>query len=419
MARLILPGGAALRNPNTVVALGDSRVAQIHSDAPAGFRNKSAYNHFSMGNALAGNRAILVQNLGVSGDRTDQTLARLGTALASGAQYLYIHVGVNDIAQAYPSATTSGVTAWLNIKTMIDSAVAIGMRPIVVLEPGANNFSTAQIGQLIILQQYEREYAETCPGMILFDLPAALYTPSASSTTALALQGSVDGTHEGNLGGYLGGLAFSSLLQSIMPAVPHGTRSAVENPTTSLTNLMANPTFTTTSGGVAGGGITGTVAGSWTVSRTNTSTGTASVGVAGDGSGLTEQVLACTFAAAGDEVNVHQDAALANWSQGDILQATAEVSVDAGSSNLAGVYLYLQANGSGNGFSAITAMDGYCVGLGATTTSAYKVNLKTEKLIVPNFATKTWATCHVKAVAAGAGSATVRVRRVQLRKRFT
>jgi lysophospholipase L1-like esterase len=418
MARLILPG-TKLLNPNTVVALGDSRVAQIHADAPSAFRNKTAYNHFSMGNALANNRAILVQNLGVSGDRTDQALARLPAALASGAQWLYIHVGVNDIAQAYPTATTSGVTAWLNIKTMIDSAVAIGMRPIVVLEPGANNFSTAQIGQLIILQQYEREYAETCPGMILFDLPAALYNPAATSTTALAIQGSIDGTHEGNLGGYLGGAAFSSLLQSIMPTRPHGTRSQTENPTTSLTNLMANGMFTTTTGGVLGGGNSGTVAGSWTGSRTNTSTGAYSVGTASDGSGLTEQVMACTFAAAGDEVNIHQDAAIGNWSPGDIVQASAEVSVDSGSSNLAGVYLYVQANGSGNGTSAQTAMDGYCVGLGAGPTTAYKTYLLTEKLVIPNFSTKTWLTCHVKAVAAGAGSATVRVRRVQLRKRFT
>lgn len=418
MARLYLPGSPALRNPNTVVALGDSRVAQIHGDAPGAFRNKTAYNHFSAGNALANNRAVLVQNLGVSGDRMDQVLARLPTALASGAQWLYIHAGVNDIAQAYPSATTSGVTAWLNIKTMIDAAVSIGMRPLVVLEPGATNYSTAQIGQLIILQQYTREYAETCPGMVLFDLPAALYNPASASSTTVTLQGSTDGTHEGNLGGYLGGVAFSSLLQSIMPPRPHGTRSPVDA-TVSLTNLMSNSMFTTTSGGVLGGGNTGTLAGSWTGSRTNTSSCAYSVGAAADGSGLTEQVMACTFAAAGDEINIHQDATLANWSQGDIVQASAEVVVDSGSSNLAGVCLYIQANGSGNGFAAMTAMDGYCTGLGAGPTTGYRTFLLTEKLVIPNYATKTWLTCHVKAFASGVGSATVRVRRVQLRKRFT
>jgi lysophospholipase L1-like esterase len=407
------------RHPNTVVALGDSRAAQIHADGI--FKNKTGYNHFSVGNALAGNRAILLRNFGVSGDRTDQILTRLKPAIDTGAYVLYIIAGCNDIAQNYPTATTSGVTAFANIKLMIDAGVDNGMLPLVVLEPGANNMTPAMIGQLMILQELLREYAETCPHMVLFDLPAAIYNMAATSTTALALLGTVDGVHEGSLGGYLGGKAFAQILTAIMPPRPHGFRSAVENTTNSPLNLTVNPMFTGLDTGTVGAGLTGKIATGFVGSRAGGATAIASVSAAADGSGLWEQVLQCTFTAAGDEVNVHQDVPTTLWNNGEILQSHAEVVVDAGSVNLCGAYLYLQANGTIGGSSvAITAMDGYVNGTqhGVTTTEGFRLNYSTEKLIVPNYDVKSWVTAHVKVVGAGAGTATVRVRRFGVRKRF-
>jgi lysophospholipase L1-like esterase len=407
------------RHPNTVVALGDSRAAQIHADGI--FKNKSGYNHFSMGNALAGNRAILLRNFGNSGDRSDQILTRLKPAIDTGAYVLYIIAGVNDIAQNYPTATTSGVTAFANIKLMIDAGVDNGMLPLVVLEPGANNMTPAQIGQLIILQELLREYAETCPHIVLFDLPAAIYNMAATSTSALALLGTIDGVHEGSLGGYLGGKAFAQILMAIMPPRPHGFRSAVETQSISPFNLTVNPMFTGLDTGTVGTGLTGKIATGFVGSRSGGGTAVASVAASSDGSGLWEQVLQCTFAAAGDEVNVHQDIPTNLWNAGDILQSHAEVVVDAGSVNLCNAYLYLQANGTIGGTQvATTSMDGYVNGTqhGATTTEGFRLNYSTEKLIVPNYDVKSWVTAHVKVVGAGVGSATVRVRRFGVRKRF-
>lgn len=413
---LIVPaatGSTKLNSYNTVVALGDSRVAQMHAD-PACL-NRTAYNHFTMGNALAGNRAILVKNLGVSGDRTDQALGRLQEAITSGAAWMYIHVGVNDIAQNYPTAGTSGVTAFNNIVLMVEGAMSVGMRCIVALEPGANNFTVAQITQMIELNERLRWYAETSSNnIILFDIPAAIYDHTNVATGALAILGSIDGTHEGNLGGYLAGKAFAALLTSIMPPRPHGDHSSAMIPGTSLRTLMNNPIMANGSGGVLGTGITGTVAGFWSTARSGSSTAVASVGSTSDG--RKEQVMACTFAAAGDEILFTQDVPNANWSSGDILQAEAEVAVDAGSSNLCGVYSYVQVYGDSN---PVTAMDGYGVGKGAGTTEGYTVKLITEKLVVPQYTTQNWLTVHVRATAAGAGSATFRVRNVQLRKRFS
>ncbi|MBR1173909.1 hypothetical protein JQ617_08085 [Bradyrhizobium sp. KB893862 SZCCT0404] len=421
MARLYSPGLLTKFNDNTVVGLGDSRVAQIHADGA--FLNKNAQNHFTMGNALAGNRAVLVKNLGVSGDRTDQILARLSAALATGAKWLYIHAGCNDIGQNYPTATTSGITAWTNIKTMIDAAVAIGMKVIYVLEPGAANFNTANLLlQLAILNENAREYAETCPNLVLFDLPSALWSTSATSTSAVSLITSLDGTHENLASAYTAGKAFAALLTAILPPRPHGVRGAHEVPGNSLVNLLNNPMFTTQSGGSAGTGNTGTVCGSWAGQRSGSASGAYSVGTASDGSGLREQIIAATWTAQGEEVRLVQDVAIGNWSPGDRVKLSAEVVVDAGATNLAGVTLYVQANGTGSpdGKTAVTSMDGWCstAGWGVQTTEGYKVLLETEVLPIPAYTTKSWLTTHLKVVGAGAGSATARVRRMQLRKRF-
>jgi hypothetical protein len=232
--------------------------------------------------------------------------------------------------------------------------------------------------------------------LVLFDLGAAIYNMAATSTTALALVGTVDGVHEGVLAGYNGGKAFAQILTAIMPPRPHGVRSSTEVPANSSLYLTQNPMFTTASGGSLGTGFTGTVAGSWATQRSGSATGVASVGTASDGSGLSEQIMQATFTAAGEEVRLVQDVAIGLWSPGDIVQGHAEVAVDAGSVNLASVMAYVQANGTigGNGVAA-TAMDGYAgAGMGATTTEAYKVNLSTEKLNVPNYDVKSWITFH-------------------------
>jgi hypothetical protein len=163
------------------------------------------------------------------------------------------------------------------------------------------------------------------------------------------------------------------------------------------------------------------MAGFWSAQRSGAATGVASVGTAADGSGLSEQIMQATFTAAGEEVRVIQDIAIGLWNPGDFVQAHAEVFVDAGSVNLAGVQLYLQANGTIGGNAApVTTMDGYCSGsMGTTTTEAYKVNLSTESLAIPNYDVKSWVTLHIKAVGSGVGTATFRVRRATAKKRYS
>lgn len=415
------PVSQLIRPINSFAVLGDSRAAQVHVDPQ--MRNRAGYNHFNWGNALSGQRAVIAGNWGVSGDRTDQMLARLSTAIASGGGWLYIIAGVNDHAQNYPTAGTSGVTAFNNIKLCADTAALYGVRSMICLETGAQGLTAAQIGQVIEQNERLREYADKAPYVVLVDLPFALMNPT-NSVSALAFKPnySADGTHEANLGAYYGGkIAMLPLFQQLLPPRVGSIRNIVETPSAnSLVSLLANPLFATASGGTIGTGAgTGTVAGSWTSNRGGTASAVYSVGAPADGSPGNEQVMACTFGAANEEIRIQQDVALANWSPGDIIRATAEVSVDAGSSNLAGVYLYLQCNGTGDpgSLGAQTAMDMYPqTAQGPTET--YTISLETESLQIPAYTTKSWVTMYVRAISSGAGSATVRVRRASIRKRF-
>jgi len=405
-----------IRHPNAVVVLGDSRGAQIHADST--YLNRTAFNHFNWGNALSGNRAVIVKNLGYSGDRTDQVLARLPAAIATNAGVLYIHCGVNDIAQQYPTAATSGFTAFTNIKKMIDAAVANGMIPLVVVDPGAENFTPAMIVQLIELNQRLREYAEICPRMVLFDLPAAVYNVATSTTTAIKLIGYLDGVHQNNLGAYIAGKAFALILQAIMPPRPHGIRALYESSVNSLVNLLQNPMFTNMTGGILGTGVTGQVPGFWNASKPATGALAVSIADPADGSPGKEVVMAATFGAAGEEASLYQDTPNANWNVGDIIQGSVEVVVDAGSTALAGAYIYVQCNGTGNSFSSKTTMDLF-PNTAVGTSEGYRVSQLTEKLVIPNYTTKSWVTTRLKILGGAPGTATVRFRRAGLKKRYT
>src|SRR5262245_18721963 len=109
MSTSVLTG---LRPIGLTAVLGDSRVAQIFTTQTAGAgqvpASLSGYNHFNWGNARAGHRLKLCYNGGVSGDRSDQMLARVAMACASnpGAAHLSIQVGVNDISQPFSGYTT-------------------------------------------------------------------------------------------------------------------------------------------------------------------------------------------------------------------------------------------------------------------------------------------------------------------------
>lgn len=430
--------GRYSRSPRAVTrltVLGDSRAAQMHAEGSP-YRNRAAHNHRVWGDALAGRRTTFGGNYGRSGWRGDQILALLNSALNSGCGTLDIQMGVNDIAQAATgyvveagpqvglAVTLSNVltVALANAEYAVSQAVAAGVPNIILtLDPGASNMNAEQVGILVRYNQGLRELAERYPGVVVFDLPAYVWDPTASTASAIAfaanayLNESGVYVHEAVTGAYLAGVGYADLLKSIMPAFPRRQRSRAEAPATNnKTQMLSNPLFTSTTGGVAGTGISGDVPASWNVLRAGSGiTATVSVATSPDGYG-NEVIIAATATAAGS-VYLGQDVAAANWAAGDYFEGSARCVVDAGASGLAGPYLYAQAAFSGG---QETSMDLYQRGeIGPQ--GGYAVDLLSQPLLISSvLGSKSWLTYRLYLTFAGAGSATVRWSAAAMRKRL-
>lgn len=108
--------GAAPRfqNPTGIVAVGDSIT-------------QGAYAPFGWPTLLPIWRPIPVSNQGSSGDTTEQMLARLPAALATGAQMVLVMGGTNDCQFGWP--TTRSLAA---VQAMAAQAAAAGREPVLV-----------------------------------------------------------------------------------------------------------------------------------------------------------------------------------------------------------------------------------------------------------------------------------------------
>jgi hypothetical protein len=377
--------------------------------------------------------------------------------IATNAGTGYIHVGVNDAAQAFtgfvsvagPMAgqtinlTNVALHAFGNIQFAFNQLIAAGFRQvIVVLEPGATNMNAQQVAQIIELNQRLREWAEVTHGAILFDLPYYVWNPT-SSGAAIAFKtgfrryvGAVadsDPTHMSSAGAYAGGVGLAALFTQLFAAFPRELRNINEIAGTySNINQILNPMFQTGTGGTIGTGASAGGPGaagvplSYVAGRsslaganaTGTQTVAVSTGAPADGSAGKEAILSSTFGGAFDAVRLSQDWQLANWNIGDTVQAGCEVSID-DCTGLAGVFLYLQATGNG-GANGLTTMDLYPTDATQFTTGPLKLSLLTEKMLVPaSLGTKSWITQHLVVVAAAASTPIVRVRRFMGKRRFS
>lgn len=420
---------------NRLTVLGDSRAAQMHAEGSP-YRNRSAHNHRVWGDALADRRTTFGGNYGRSGWRSDQILALLNSAINSGCGTLDIQMGVNDISQAFagyvaetgPYAGTAVTlanvltVALANAEYAISQSVAAGIPNIIVtLDPGASNLTSEQVGILIRYNQGLRELAEKYPGVVIFDLPAYVWDPTASTAAAIAFaanaylnEGSIY-VHEATYGSWLAGSAYADLLKSIMPAFPRRQRSRSEAPATNnKTQMLSNPLFTSPTGGVAGTGVSGDIPASWNVARAGSGI-TASVSVAASPDGFGNEVVIAATATAAGSVYLYQDVSASNWALGDYFEGSARCIVDAGATGLAGPYLYTQAAFSGG---SETSMDLYQRGeIGPQ--GGYSLDLLSQPLLISSvLGTKSWLTYRLYLTFAAAGSATVRWRTAAMRKRL-
>lgn len=250
--RAVLPNR---RLPHVVTAIGDSRVAALYIDGA--FRSRGAGSALNWANALLGQRLVIGQTFGVSGDRTDQMLGRIDAAIATGAGTLYILAGVNSIAQSIAGYVhaVSGASVNANnvasitfgdIRTMAEKARMAGMTVVIEIEVGASIINTtALVSGVNDLNARLYEYGERTPGVHLHDARAAVVLAGYSDTALQIKAGhAYDGIHMNSLGGYRWGKSLASLLDRVVP--PRGgmlIQNRAELATNGRRQLAANPIF--------------------------------------------------------------------------------------------------------------------------------------------------------------------------------
>ncbi|PCD01726.1 hypothetical protein COC42_16575 [Sphingomonas spermidinifaciens] len=420
---------SARRLPHVVTAIGDSRIAALYNDNANGFA-RGGGSALNWANALLGQRLVIGQTFGTSGDRTDQMLARIDAATATRAGLLYLMGGANDIGISYPTLATSGATAFANLKTMIDKAITAGMQVVLELELGGHGYPTARVAQVRELNARLIEYAEATPDLFVHDARGAMWDGGASDSEIRMRAGlTYDGLHPNARGGYRWGKSLAQLIDRIVPPrpVPLLRSGADLFDLANRRQLLDNPVFQVGAGGTLANGATGTVPQYWIV-RAQGGTTTVSVAAAGDGLG-NEVTLACTFDAQGDYGRLQQslDGAadpvigsgnrLQRWQAGDVVEAFAQVRLNGVPTNLAAIYLQLQVN---------TGMARDCYDLVSPAGTGQLgpdepclLTLKTRPFVIPTIAFKNWLSAYLVIMGAGAGSANVTVTQMGVRRRET
>lgn len=408
------------RLPHVVAPLGDSRAAAVYVDsAQRGYTASSALN---WANAYLGQRLIIGQGFGKSGDRTDQVLARLPAAIASGAGMLYILVGLNDISQNYPTAATSGATAFANVRTMIDAGRTAGMIVVVEAEVAANNLTGAQIAQVNEFNALLFEYGERTPGLHINDARFTVMQPSYGDGALQFRAGlSYDGIHLNGRGSSYAGEALAALLDRLVPPRPGvalNTRTALVG--LGRRQLLANPIFMTTTGGTLNTGASGTVpAGFGGVVSGGGATATYGTQADVDGIG-NNAVIDATFTAGGSQVRLFQDVAAANYQAGDIVEGVAVIDVLGTPTGLAALMLQLVQSTAASGGQSFDNYSMYGpVGTGQLGVDrAVRFTMKTRPFVLlPAVGSGAYTQLSVRAVTAGAGGCKFVVRQMALKRR--
>lgn len=411
-----------IKNPpvtaNTFAFVGDSRVAAQFADASTSVaypvnpcRIKSNAFFFNVANALLGQRMKTVYNGGISGYRSDQYLANLPAAIASGAKWLCLWGVVNDIGQ-YATTGDTELSIWTRIKNATLQALSAGMNVLLLTEPGTNSFggNATQTAMVFQFNEYMREFADVTPNVYVFDIASYLVDPAQTNLTLRSAYTS-DGTHPHGYGGYYLGVQFANYISPFVPPIASQIYSPAEIPGNGNLQQLSNPLFLTTTGGTSGSGITGNTPASY--SSYTAAGSSATISTAADSSGYGNAVtITGTFTAANQTIGLSQDTILGNYTiPGDIVDSGVEITVAAGAVNLAQAALWTNFGDNGN-----PTTDLYAWPYVALPGVAMDYVLRSVPFKI--LSGTTWASWNVRFIAAGAGSFTATIKRPWMRRRF-
>jgi len=407
---------------NQFAFIGDSRLAQVTVTNPPQSPRFNGYHWFTLANNLIGNRMFLPSGniQALSGLRSDQYTASIYTTpvYASNACNLIIYGAVNDIGQNYPTAGTSGSTAYANIKAVADVWTSMGRRVILPTETGATSQAgnSTQVGQTAVFNRLIRQYCTENPNCVLFDVAGVFMDPT--QTMAFRTNVSGDGVHPNLVGGVLaGGRAFAQLMAPLVPAYGGLVTTPGEVFANGGVQWFPNPTFQTTTGGNCVTTANLTVSGSQPLGITSCSadvsgsTLTSSIAAGAYGN---DWVLAMSMPSGG-RLHIQMDlTSIGTENPGDIFTANAEYDVAAGATNFQGCSFQFESNRNASTTFTISNYETTSNGFFDSTAKTFQI--QSPPLTVQT-GTRGWLTNYLDCYFSGAGSATINLRRVGIWRR--
>lgn len=374
-----------------------------HSFMSRGFSSSASLNQFTDVNIaqwacrLLGQRVTTEMdlNFGVSGERSDQILARIGDVLTSEADIVVLDAWANDITQSIDLATIQdNATQMLDLLT--DAGKIVMLTPVASRADASNTL--ANIRKMDELNRFLFEKQSSYPSVyavndldVWNDLNHTATLRPAGGITANVLANVVDLLHPSARGAFLKGYRLYEALRGILPAQddsrwsPYGTVDASANP---HGNLIANPLMAGTANGTLGTGMTGEVVSGWTLERLSGSTNITAVGskvgkALINGDTLSQQQIVATNPGSGLEtVLFRRDRSLAFYTAGTVTSHSyMDVEVDADEDAIAELCLVSQEITGGT---SVTSEDGSLSDSAATASVlpniAWEGTFRTPKL---------------------------------------
>ena len=401
-------------NPK-IVALGDS-ITGYNITATASEQSYSAFGFLAWAQVLMQGKIAfsLADNLGVSGDRIDQALDRLGSVFALNPGYCVVLVGTNDLAQSVPVQTMCE-----KMSALVTRLIENNITPVLLTVTPRTGLTATQRANHMQFNAWLRATFALNPNVILVDPFRFLADPTnANSDPASGM--TTDGVHPTQTMAYIIGREISNALDVVLPRRPRfwagnaDTYDATNNP---RGNFLVNSGFTATT--TPGTGLTGTTGTSWTSTRTS-GTGSATIAVQDRTDGVPGKEIILTINVTGqtstEEWKIRQSVAAgaSTYATGDVMFGACEIDVSA-SVNLKWMFLYLDDN---NGVSVVNTARALSSASNAMPASAWAGALKTPAIPVATYGgTGTQALTLGLTVAvdgSSAGSVTIKFRAPQM-----
>jgi lysophospholipase L1-like esterase len=417
----------SLRAPATIAAFGDS-LSDLSYDLVAGTPNRHVYQgiaYLTWANVFLGQRLRFDSslNFGVSGDASEDALARIDDVLEAAPDVCVVEVGSNDVeADVSPADTIAALESIY--EQLIAAGILVVTFPILPRQWGGTAPEQAtKTARAMRINRWIRRYALEHQGIVLADPVSELADP-ASSISAMRSEMTFDGTHPTVLGAMVIGRhvanAIATITSPMAPLLPSHAADVYDADENPEGNLLANGMLTGT-GGSKAGEVTGDVADGCSLVRFAGSYGAGSVvaskvtrtDVPGDwqvitASGMTggaDPIYAFTQEIAGSA---------GDYDVGDVVELACEIEVE-GASGLEGVLLVLYEY-SGAGAQVTAAEAG---ALGTETEAEWSGIMRTPPITLSaalGASSKLSANVAFQMTGTGSAGAVIRVGRVDLRK---